>query len=125
MKFYNVPNIIPANTVMNTTIDSKPMQLLDSFIFNIQIFFTGTPTGTFKLQSSTDPAAASVAGGQITNLPTNWTDVANSSFSVSAAGNVSWDYSWPGFNWVRVVYTDGSSGSSTAVITSATFNAKG
>jgi hypothetical protein len=125
MKFYNVPNIIPASTVMNTTINSAPKQLLDSYIFDIQVFFTGTPTGTFHLEASNDPAAESVARGQLYALPTNWTTIANSTFTVAAAGNVEWDYSWPGFNWVRVVYTDGSGGTSTAIITSCTFNAKG
>jgi hypothetical protein len=35
-----------------------------------------------------------------------------------------WDYYGPGFNWVRVQYTDTSGGSSTAVIATATFNGK-
>lgn len=125
MKFYNVPNIIPASTVMNATINSSPMQLLDSFIYSLQIFFTGTPAGSFKLQASDDPAAAAVSNFNKTSLPTNWSDVANSSITVSAAGNVMWDYSWPGYNWVRAVYTDTSGGTSTAIITSSTFNAKG
>ena len=125
MKFFNVPHIIPASTVMNATINSSPMQLMDSFIYSIQIFFTGTPTGSFKLQASSDPAAESVGYGNAIKLPSNWTDVANSSFSVSAAGNVMWDVNMPGYNWVRVVYSDTSSGASTAIITTANYNAKG
>lgn len=124
MDIFNVPNIIPASTVMNATINSSPMQLQLGFSYSVQIFFTGTPTGTFKLQASNDPATFAVT---TQNIPTslNWTDVANSSFTVAAAGNVMWDYSFPGYNWIRVVYTDGSSGSSTAIITTATFNSKG
>lgn len=124
MDIFNVPNIIPASTVMNATINSSPMQLQLGFSYSVQIFFTGTPTGTFKLQASNDPATFAVT---TQNIPAslNWTDVANSSFTVAAAGNVMWDYSFPGYNWIRVVYTDGSSGSSTAIITTATFNSKG
>jgi len=98
---------------------------LDSYIFDIQVFFTGTPTGTFHLEASNDPAAQAVSRGMQYNLPTNWTTIANSTFTVSAAGNCQWDYSWPGFNFVRVVFTDASGGTSTGTITSCTFNAKG
>lgn len=119
---YPAKNIIPLNTVMNANINSSAQQLLASISYAIQIVFTGTPTGTFKLQASND-----VYPNPTPNVtwPVNWSDVANSSFSVAAAGNVMWTVEFPGYNYVRVVYTDGSSGSSAAIITSATFNAKG
>ncbi len=100
------------------------------FGFAIQIVFTGTPNGTFKLQASCDPvpnARETVgANGVVTFSPTNWTDVTNSSFTVVSSGSVFWNYDET-VNWtyVRVVYTDASSGSSTAVITSSRFNGKG
>lgn len=128
MKFVNVINLVPASTVMNTTINSTAQPMLDLFSFAIQVVFTGTPTGSIKLQFSNDAAYAGNPRSGTSGLnppPTNWTDIANSSFTVTAAGNVGWDYSWPGFNWVRIVYTDTSSGSSTAIITSSTFNGKG
>ena len=118
MRVNNIQNIIAASTRMNATINSAAVQLNQVFSFSIQVFFTGTPTGSFKLQASCDANSGN-------NNPINWTDVANSSFSVSAAGNVQWDYSTPGFNWVRVVYSDGSSAASTAIITTATANIKG
>jgi len=129
MKTYNINNasqnpLIPINQVMNTTINSNPIPLQDTYIFSIQIVFTGTPTGSFKLQESCDPVSLATATGLQTGLPTRWTDIANSSFTVSAAGNVGWNFQFPGYNWVRIVYTDSSSGSSTAVITSTTFNGK-
>lgn len=120
MKPVNVPNLIPLNTVMNATINSVAQQVYNAFIFSIQIVFTGTPTGSFKLQASSDPAFSGMP-----NEPTHWTDIANSTFAVTAAGNVMWNNLQPGYNWVRVVYTDTSSGSSTAIITDSTFNAKG
>lgn len=127
MRFFNVPNIYAVGLVLNTTRNSTPQQLLNSYSFSIQIVFTGTPTGTFKLQASDDPAAESVAYGSAATVkpPSHWTDVDNSTFTVSAAGNVMWNYSMPGFNWVRVVFLDGSAGASTAIIASSNFNAKG
>lgn len=119
---YPAKNIIPLNTVLNANINGQAMQLLASFSYSIQIVFTGTPTGTFKLQASADAYPNPVPN---VTWPVHWSDVADSSFAVSAAGNVMWTVEFPGYNWVRVVYTDGSSGSSTAIITSATFNAKG
>ncbi len=130
MLIYNKQNIIPAGTVMNATINSAAMQLENMYGYAIQIVFTGTPTGSFKLQSSCDPVtqASQVFGanGAVTWTPTNWTDITNSTFTVSAAGNLEWNYSQlAGYNYVRVVYTDTSSGNSTAVITVAQFNGKG
>lgn len=127
LKPYNIPNIIPASTVMNATINSQPIQVYNVVNYSIQITFTGTPTGTFKLQASADQASNAVSSGNYsgTNAPTHWTDITNSSFSVAAAGNVMWNVDDPGYNWVRVVYTDASGGASTALIASATFNGKG
>lgn len=127
---YNVPNIYTLGTVLNTTRNSLALQLNDMQGFAIQIAFTGTPTGTFKLQASCDPVPKAnlvvQANGVVLYTPTNWTDVADSTFTVAAAGNVFWNYDRQ-VNWtyVRVVYTDGSAGASTAVISSSTFNGKG
>lgn len=128
MQFYNKPNIIPKSTVLNATVNSTPLQLLDSYTYAIQVVVAGTPTGNFKLQGSADPAALAVAMGQVptNSLPTNWTDLGVSA-TVSAAGSVILEpkQAFPGYTWVRVVYTDTSGGSSTATVTSANFNGKG
>lgn len=120
MKPYNVPNIIPAGTVMNATINSSAQQLWNVFGYAIQIVWTGTPTGSFKLQASDDSFNAGIPGN-----PNHWSDITDSSVSITAAGSYMWNVSNPQYVWVRVVYTDTSSGASTAVITSATFNGKG
>lgn len=90
--------------------------------YSIQAVWTGTPTGTFKLQASCDPCNPYEPNQYV---PINWTDIANSSAAVSAAGNFTWNIFWASYNWVRMVYTDGSGGTSTAVLTSVLFNAKG
>lgn len=78
---------------------SSPEIVLDHIgMCAIQLVFTGTPTGTFKLQCSnvvdTDQ-----------NTVNTWTDVADSSQAVIAAGNHVWNFSDLGFNRMRVYYT--------------------
>lgn len=122
MKPYNTPNIIPANTVMNTTLTSQAMPIYSQIGFAIQVVFTGTPTGSFKLQASND--SYQTAGYAYANPPVNWSDISNSSQAVTAAGNVFWNFQWSFWNYVRVVYTDTSGATSTAIITVSTFNTK-
>lgn len=91
--------------------------------YSIQLVFTGTPVGTFKLQCSND--AGSPNAGSAATLATgvtNWTDVADSSQSITTAGDMVWNVSNAGYNFVRVVYTRDSS---TGSLTSARINTKG
>jgi hypothetical protein len=97
------------------------MQLQFMYGYSIQVVFTGTPTGTFKLQASCDSCLIA----DFPNFPTNWQDITDSPFTVSSAGDYVWNVFDVMYNWVRVVYTDASGGTSTAVITSCTFNGKG
>lgn len=83
--------------------------------YSIQLVFTGTPNGTFKLQASNDLGGPGLA-------PTNWTDVANSSQAITAAGDHMWQVENAGYKYVRVVYTRSSS---TGSLTVANFNVKG
>lgn len=121
MRVANIPNIIPVSTVLNATRTSSVVPLYQIFGYSIQVVFTGTPTGSFKLQASCDPVPQSSAPGAETVFnPVNWTDVLNSSQSVSAAGNIIWNVADVMYNYVRVVYTDTSSGTSTAIVTVST-----
>ena len=123
MRVVNIPNIIPASTVLNTTVNSAAIPLYQIFGYAIQIVFTGTPTGSFKLQASCDSVPQVVASGIF--IPTNWTDISGSSQAVSVSGNIIWNAEDTFYNYVRVVYTDGSSGASTAIVTVSTFNGHG
>lgn len=120
MNGFPVLNIITKNSVLNANYNSSPQQVWVKYGFFIQAVWTGTPTGTFKLQISGDPQS-NVPGA----APTNWSDYSGSSEAISAAGNFYWNVGEVFFNWVRLVYTDGSGGTSTAVLTASTFNAKG
>ena len=112
-----------SGTDLSTNQTSYDLFLSNIFNYSIQLVFTGSPVGTFKLQCSNDQ------GNPVTPTQTeqnsgvvHWTDVASSSTSVSGAGNILFDVQNTGYRWVRVVYT-ASSGSGT--LTVARFNLKG
>jgi len=93
--------------------------------YAVQLVFTGTPAGNFKLQGSCDegnPTANTEATRSVDIV--NWTDVADTTLTVSAAGNIMYDVTNAGYNWFRVVYTATGAGT-TPVLTSARFNTKG
>ena len=124
MQIYNYPNIIPAGTVMNTTFTSTAMQINNQLFYAVQIVFTGTPTGSFALQASCDSALNTVSPGAFPFVVTNWTTIPSSTQAVVAAGSIMWNMDFQAYNFVRVLYTDGSGGASTAIITVSTMNAK-
>lgn len=85
----------------------------------IQAVYTGsTLSGTFVLQVSGDP----LNPDNITP-PTDWTPLANSSATVTSAGVFIWNIDAPFYNYVRVIYTDASGGTSNATCT-IEYNAK-
>lgn len=106
---------------MNVNIASAAIDVRFNFGYALQAVYTGsTISGTLKLQGSCDPATGySPIGG-----PTNWTDISNSSVVISAAGSQLYNVTDVMYNWVRLVYTDASSGTSDGVLT-AIINVKG
>lgn len=89
-------------TSMGASFNSASQQLVQEVVCCIQAVFTGTPNGTFKLQISNDN--------------TNWSDYTGSDYAITTAGNVAWNVSNIGFNYLRVVYTR-SSGTGSCSIT--------
>jgi hypothetical protein len=111
------------NADLSVSQESEPVWLGHIANFSIQVVFSGSPQGNFKLQMSNDegnPTAAREADRDY--QISNWTDIADSAFTVNAAGDVAWNYRDCGFRWVRVVWTH-TGGSGT--ITSIRFNVKG
>lgn len=103
--------------------ESDPVWLGHIANYSIQIFFTGSPNGSFRLQMSNDDGNPQASREEDRDYGiVNWTDISDSAFTVSAAGDIAWDVQNAGYRWVRVVYT-AVSGSGT--ITSARFNVKG
>lgn len=71
----------------------------------IQALWTGTPTGTLKVQASMDPSDSSA-----------WFDIPSSSVSLAgAAGTHIWSYADVFYRYVRVVYVF-SSGTGTLTL---------
>lgn len=121
MKVYNKPLSLNL-AAMNTDLTSVAMQLYNMVGFAIQLEITGTPTGSFKLQASCDSV---VQADLMAQAPMNWTDIPSSSTAITASGSIMWNVIEPMYNFVRVLYTDASGGSSDAIIAVATFNGKG
>lgn len=120
---------IQTNVALNASSNSPAVPLKSIYTYSIAATITGTPTGTLKLQASNDPETNDTQYATSTNLPptqvpVNWADIANSSFAVTTSGVTMWNVNAVGYNYVRVVYTDGSGGSSTATM-STVFNGKG
>ena len=110
-----------ATTVpMNANYNSPYTPLKNIYTYSMAAIVTGTPTGTIKLQASNDPETNDTQTNS-TGLspavgPSNWADITGSTFSLVAAGETMWNVNAVGYNYVRVVYTDTSGGTSTATM---------
>lgn len=108
---------------LNTNRNSDYVPLKNIYLYSIMVIITGTPTGSIKLQASNDPETNDTV--PLSDAPpVNWADIANTSVNVSAAGNTFYNVTDVAYNYVRVVYTDTSSGASTATA-KIIVNAKG
>lgn len=110
MKANNIP--LMTNVLMNTSLATAATALQDIYGYTVQAVWTGTPTGTFKLQASNDPFK--YVTPNVTQVPTHWTDIADSSITITAAGDYMWNVIGAFYPFVRLVYTDTSGGTSTA-----------
>lgn len=91
------------------------------FRVSVQASFTDSAVaGTLKLQCSNDPSTANNLPGL--QAPTHWTDVPNTSQTITAGASVLIPSTEISYRWVRVVFTESSPGSGTVT---ATLNALG
>lgn len=110
-------------TSMNSTFEMEPIFLGHIVYYSIQLVFTGSPTGNFKLQASNDKGLEDKRlGGWDSSGVSNWTDIADSQQAITAAGDHAWTVENAGYRWVRVVWTQTAG---TGSLDSARFNAKG
>lgn len=126
---------IAKNLALNANRNSQYQQLKSIFMYSISFIVSGTPTGSVKLQASNDPETNDTqvntsygAGQSPTNPPavgpSNWADITNSTFALTTSGVTMWNVSEVAYNYVRVVYTDTSGGTSTATA-NIVYNGKG
>jgi hypothetical protein len=97
--------------ISNTNLYSNPVRLALSAGYSIQLVTTGaTVTGAFKLQFSlSDPNSEDPDTGMPLNPPPasmTWTDLPNSSQTVTVLGDVGWIVADAFYPWVRVVWTE-------------------
>jgi len=120
MRIYN-DSLITGTQTLNTNWTSAPQYLGHIANFSIQGFWSGAIAGSFSLQASSDIGQPSNAVNNALNV-TNWTDVSNSSVTVSGAGDILYDVDNTGYTWVRLkwTYTSGS-----GQLDSARMNGKG
>ena len=116
---------------LNSTFNSPYVPLRNIIVYSMAAIITGTPNGTIKLQASNDPETNdtqinTAAGVAPAVGPTNWVDIANSTYTLSSSGETMWNVAnyAIGYNYVRVVYTDSSGGTSTATL-KLIYNGKG
>ena len=95
-----ITNFVNGN--MSGNITSPAYNLYQVYGWSAQFVFTGAPVGTLKVQVSCDPGYATTGTQE---LPTNWTDLAGSSASISAAGNITYNVNLAFYNWIRFIYS--------------------
>jgi hypothetical protein len=119
----NNEDLLNGNPVsLGTSANLKAIWLGHIANYAIQLVFTGTPNGTFKLQASNDEVDPRMPIAQIEAGLVNWTDIADSGQLITAAGNHTWTVENAGYAWVRVVWTQISG---TGTLTSARSYCKG
>jgi hypothetical protein len=102
--------------------ESKAINLASIMNYSIQLKWTGTPVGQYKLQCSNDPNDSNRGDNYWASKVATWTDIEGSEQLVNMDGNHTWQVRSAGYMWVRVVWLP-TSGSGT--LTSARFTAKG
>lgn len=93
------PINLQASTPMNTTVTTSSLALVQVYGLAIQAIYTGTTiAGAIKLQAS------------VNNI--DWADIADTSQTLSSAGNYVWNLNGTFYPHIRLVFTDAGSSSS-------------
>lgn len=90
------------NGDMSASITSQAYSTYQIYGWSAQFVFTGAPVGSLKVQVSDDPY---VNAQNVVQVPTNWTDLANSATAIAAAGDITYNVNLAFYNWIRFVYT--------------------
>lgn len=105
---------IDTNKSLSADYTSPATPLQQQYAVNIQAIWSGSPVGTFVIQTSLDYSPGGVSAGSV-GVPPNagtWDTYPGSQQSSSGANSCTWDIPAFGARWFRVKYTS-SSGSGT------------
>lgn len=94
----------------SSTTNGETLDCSNIFSVSAQAVSTGTPTGSFKLQASNDPAASLPVDSNGKPVPQNWTDIASATGSISAAGSVLIAKIDICYQWIRAVFISSGAG---------------
>lgn len=122
MRTFNKQITTAASIATGYTSPYVPLKSI--YMYSMAAIISGSPTGTLKLQASNDPETNDTQVNS-TGLPpavgpSNWVDIANSTFTITTAGETMWNVRDPAYNYVRVVYTGSGAATITIIV-----NAKG
>jgi hypothetical protein len=120
----NTINMTLSSNVMTGTnvITSEAVPTDQLWACAIQATWTGAPFGTLKLQATADAPDLTNQTSSGISTYAHWTDVLDSSYAVSSAGDHMWNIFDIGFRAIRVVYTNANG---TGTLTSLKLSAKG
>lgn len=106
--------MIPSNSAIFTNADmsgdlhSTPYLLDQMYGYFIQLVWTGTVNGTFTVEVSND-VGVSNPDGSVTGV-VNYTTLANSSQTITNAGNLGYNVNLAFYRWVRIAYAHNTGG---------------
>lgn len=104
-------------TPTSASINGPAMDVSNVYRMSVQYVATGAASaGTVKLQASNDKPTAGAQAPSNPFTPTNWTDIEDSDYTVAGVGNMLIAPLSMSYMYVRVVYTDSSSGSGNGVL---------
>jgi hypothetical protein len=122
----NIDLLETSGTVdLSASAELEPVWLGHIVHYSVQLVFSGTPAGTFKLQASNDVGSVNSASSvnQDSGI-VNWTDLSGQSAVISASGNYLFVAENSGYCWVRLVWVASGAGT-TPELTSARAYVKG
>jgi hypothetical protein len=103
--FLKVSGVNINATVHTTSFNSDAFVVAHARGFAIEAVFSGTTTGTIKLQASNDPASPNAAPSS-----GSWVDIAASVFDLASGSPFLWNVTDHQYTFVRIAHTDTGGG---------------